>query len=540
MPAGSVVVSPSGDDRAAGTVAAPLRTAAAAVRRAPAGGTIVLRAGSYRETLGVLHKKLTFQPYPGEKAWFKGSVVVSSWLRDGAAWRHDNWAPALCRTCFLPSIIDKAAPLAGLPDMVFVDGVSLPQVARQDELRPGTFRVDTGARVLWLGSDPTGHQVEATRLDRLVQFGEGSDGSVLQGLGVAGYGSDQQYGEHGGMITINAPRVVLRNDVIVHSASSGVQVYKPDAVVENSVLSHNGLVGLVTNRAHRLRLVGNTVEDNNVDRFTLSGDAVGAAGVKVARSADVYVADNLFRRNHGSGWWCDLGCSDATVVRNVAVANEVNGLYYEVSSGALISSNVLRDNGKRGLKISSSDRVRVWSNTFVGNPVSLGIYGDPRSVSFDRYAASLHQPWRPIDLEVVNNLFASGDRSDSPYLLTEDQPPYRTNAQQMLKRLDGNVYVRPEEGRPATLVSWWNGPGNVSELRTVADIIALTGHEVHGSETIGAVDHMFVAPDRGDYLLQPDAPGRRAGLPLPPEVATAVGARPGTTPFAGAVVAPRR
>lgn len=540
MPAGSIVVAPTGDDGAAGTVGAPLRTAAAAVTRAPAGGTVVLRAGTYREDLGVLHKKVTLQPYAGEKVAVKGSVVVSGWKRDGAGWRHDDWAPDLCRNCYLPSILDPAHPLAGQPDMVFVDGTALRQVADARQLKPGTFRVDPAARTLWIGTDPGGRQVEASTMRRMIQFGKDADGSVLQGLTVAQYASNQQYGENGAMITVNAPKVVLRDDVIVDSASSGVQVWQPDVVVENSVLSRNGLVGLVTNRAHRLRLVGNTVTDNNAERFSLTGDAVGAAGIKVARSADVYVADNVFRDNHGNGWWCDLGCSNATVVRNLAEGNEVAGIYYEVSSGALIASNVLRDNGKRGLKISSSDRVRVWSNTFVGNPVALGVYGDPRPVSFDKYAESLGQPWRPVDLEVVDNLFASGDASDSPYIATEDQPPYRTTAPQMLRRLDGNVYVRGDDGKPQVLVSWWNGPDDTSELRTVTDIVALTGREAHGVEAAGSAESLFVAPQDGDYTLQAGSPGHRAALPLPADVAEAIGVRTGTAPDAGALSGPRR
>ena len=45
VPAGAIVVSPSGNDGAAGTAAAPYKTLTKAASAAPAGATIVLRAG---------------------------------------------------------------------------------------------------------------------------------------------------------------------------------------------------------------------------------------------------------------------------------------------------------------------------------------------------------------------------------------------------------------------------------------------------------------------------------------------------------------
>jgi hypothetical protein len=536
----SLVVAPTGNDRNPGTLTRPLRTVAAAVGKAVAGQPVVLRAGTYRESLGVVRKRLVLQPYPGEQVWLKGSMVVGDWRREGTGWRHDDWSPDLCRTCFLPSIIDPDAPLAGSPDMVFVDGARLTQVATAKQLRAGTFRVDPARKVLWLGSNPTGHTVEATALDMFVQLDTGAEGSVIQGLGIAHYGSNQEYGNRGAMVVINAARVTVRDSVLLSSASSGAAVFQPDVVVQRSVFAHNGLVGLVANRAHRLRFEGNTASDNNVERFALTGDAVGAGGVKIAHTKQPYVADNVFLRNRGNGWWCDLGCSDAVVVRNLAEGNAVNGLYYEVSSRAIIASNVLRGNRLRGLKVSGSDRVRVWSNTFLANGIALGIYGDPRDASTDPYSAALGQSWRPVDLEVANNLFASADKSDQPYLVTEEQRPYRTTASQMLARADGNVYVRGRDGLPRAIVAWWWRPGVVTEYESVLDVLGATGRERHGSEGAAAPAELFTAPDHGDLTLRAGAPGVHAGVPLPADIARAIGVPVTQQPNAGILAPVRR
>src|SRR5690606_35869192 len=72
VPKDALFVSPRGDDSAFGSKDAPLRTLKAAVRAAKAGQTIVLRAGTYREKVGLIGKRLTIQPYPNERVWFKG------------------------------------------------------------------------------------------------------------------------------------------------------------------------------------------------------------------------------------------------------------------------------------------------------------------------------------------------------------------------------------------------------------------------------------------------------------------------------------
>ena len=86
VPAGAVVVSPSGNDSAAGTAAAPYRTLTKAASAAAAGATIVLRAGTYHESVAV-YKRVTIQSWPGETVWLDGSVPVNDWAASGGRWK---------------------------------------------------------------------------------------------------------------------------------------------------------------------------------------------------------------------------------------------------------------------------------------------------------------------------------------------------------------------------------------------------------------------------------------------------------------------
>jgi poly(beta-D-mannuronate) C5 epimerase len=532
VPPDALVVSPAGQDSAPGTAAQPLRSVAAAVDRAPAGGTVVIHGGTYRETLGQLSKRLTIESYPGEQVWLKGSVVVSAWSPSGKRWRHTGWTSDLCQNCFTPAIIDPDHPVAGSPDMVFLDGKSLRQVDKAADVGPGTFFVDRPAKALVLGDAPTGRTVEATKFDRLAQFDSAAaGGSVFRGIGVAQYGSNQDYGKHGAMLVVNAPNVTVDNTTFAWSASSGLAVFQPGVQVSASSFSDNGLVGLVANRADRLRLTGNTFTANNQEHFSLSGDAIGAAGAKVTRTKSPYVADNKFVGNIGSGWWCDLGCTDATVIRNLAKDNVVNGLYYEVSSRALIASNVLDGNGARGLKLSSADQVRVYQNTFLGNAVSLGLYNDKRSPDSDPYSAQAGLSWRTTGTVLVNNFYAQ-EESGNPVVESADYKADSESDRAFVATSDGNAYLRTKAEDPAPLLTWCGDGGVSKEYGSLAEFSHASGSDTH-SLTRDLTTSPFKTPAKNDYSLLPGAPGLSAGRPLPVDIVAALGVHPAPAPNIG-------
>lgn len=530
VPDGAIFVAPDGRDSGAGTKDSPLRSLSAAIDRAPAGATVVLRGGTYRESAGTVRKRVTIQSYPSEAVWLKGSIVVSGWQRDGDVWRHDGWTAELCHDCYTPGIIDDRYPHAGRPDMVFVDGTPLRQVGSPGEVGPGTFYVDKAGDALLIGDDPGGRTVESTAFDKLLQFdGAAAAGSVIRGIGIAQYGSNQDYGNDGAMVMVNSPDVRLENSTFGWSASSGAAIFQPGGTVSGSSFVDNGLVGLVANRADDLRMTGNVFARNNQERFALGGNAIGAAGAKITRTKRPYVADNQFRDNLATGWWCDLGCSDATVIRNVSTGNAVNGLYYEVSARAVIASNLVAGNGARGLKVSSSDRVRVYHNTFADNPVNIGLYNDERDPSFDPYSEQLGMTWATTDTVLVNNLHAlgagdqlamdSGDGKDSP-----PRSPF-------VSRSDGNAYLRTGD-RPGVLLSWSRGSGEIVEYRSLAELRKATGHEAHGLAG-SSRPSPFADAARGNYTLRAGALGSRAGVPIPGEAAAALDVPPDPHPDIG-------
>jgi hypothetical protein len=417
--------------------------------------------------------------------------------------------------------------------MAFLNNSQLRQVGRVADVVAGTFFVDETGHNLILGDNPAGRTVEATAFDRLLQLDPGAAGSVIRGIGVEEYASNQDYGSHGAMIVDNAPGVTLAEDTFALSASSGVAVFQPDSTVTGSTAVDNGLVGLLANRADGLRLTRNTFSANNQQHFALSGDAIGAAGAKITRTRSPYVADNYFTDNIGTGWWCDLGCTNATVVRNIATGNKVHGLFYEVSSTALIASNVVADNAGDGVKLSSADHIRVYDNTFADNGTALGIYNDPRAPDTDPYSQQLGLTWVTTNLALVNNYYADPAAHD-PIIVSAD---YKTTPHvgPFVSTSDGNAYQRPAANTP--LLSWVTAPGTTQDYANLGAFQA-AGFDKHGlAGDLATIP--FIDPGQQDYLLNTGALGIGAGLPLPADVAAAIGIPITAHPNIGVLARPR-
>jgi hypothetical protein len=120
-------VSPSGNDGAAGTAAAPFRTIAHALAAMSPGDRCVLRAGTYREEVRVEKPNLTLAAAPGERVLLTGcdEIAAAGWtpLRVADSGVTVQTAPAPARVWQL--FLDGApAPLARFPDKT-ADALSL-------------------------------------------------------------------------------------------------------------------------------------------------------------------------------------------------------------------------------------------------------------------------------------------------------------------------------------------------------------------------------------------------------------------------------
>jgi parallel beta-helix repeat protein len=532
VPAGAIIVSPTGNNAAAGTQAAPLQTLNGAVARAGSGATIVLRAGTYHESVVIPpDKRLAVQAWPGEAVWLDGSSPVTGWAASGARWVKTGWtlkfdhSPTYTRGA--PDnggdwgFIDPSYPMAAHPDQIWIDGAAQRQVATLAQVGPGTFFHDETANQLWLGTDPTGKGVRASTLQTALMVR--SAGSSLRGFGVRRYAPSVP---DMGAVTLEEPNILAENLVVSDNSTTGIEVGSgttPGVVLRNLYVARNGMLGISGNYADNLTIDKVLSEYNNTERFN---QAPVSGGAKITRSRGIAVWHSVFRGNYGPGLWMDESDYNITIQGNEMRNNYGHGTSLEISAAATFANNIVTGNGGFGIKINNTANVSVWNNTFVGNDRSINLVQDDRLPSTANTAGrDKRQPfpdptmtWLNGNAVIANNIVAS-QKSGICMICVEDYSHVRS-AEQMVVTTNSNVYQRPNASLPTYLVVWSRGPGDPWAFASFSDVRNVIHQEAQG-QIINSAGYV-------------DATGKVIGsisntaTPIPANIATITGVAAGT------------
>lgn len=529
----TIVVSPRGGDAARGA-SGQTRSIQAAIDQAASGDTVVVRGGTYHETVTVpAGKDITLTAAPGERVWLDGSEPVTSWQRATEGWVHHGWTVTFDHsptyTWGAPdgtdpdwSFVNPAHPMAAHPDQVWVDGRAQEQVSSRAELRPGTFFVDEGSDDLLLGSDPSGRTVLASTLAKALSVR--AAGTTIAGIGVRRFAPSVP---HMGAVTVEAPGVTLERMVVRDNATTGLFVAAAGAELDRVAVRGNGMLGLGATYADGIRVLGLVSRRNNTELFNA---APVAGGVKIDRTRGILVSGADIRHNAASGLWFDESARDITVLDSTIRDNARHGLSLEISAGATVADNVIAGNDGFGIKVNDTSDVAIWNNTIVDNDRPVNIVQDDRDANDPNTPG--HDPRDPVPapgmtwingpVEVHNNLLDRG-RSDANCLLCVEDYSGRFTADQLGVSTSGNVYARASRSAPTWLVVWSRGRGNPAVFTTLDDFNRASGQEGRRLELTGR--------PAVTATLRPTSEVRAASasvaLPLPTTVARALGRTPG-------------
>lgn len=532
VPAGAVIVSPTGSDSGPGNEAAPLATVTRALAVVPDGGTVVLRGGTYHESLTIQGKTVTIQNYPGEAAWLDGSVPVSGWVADGGVWRKDGWttrfdsSPTYTRGApdgTSPGwqfVNTSTYPMAAHPDQVFVDGKALRQVQDRDQVSAGTFFLDTSTSQLYLGSNPDGHTVDASTLIKAMTI-RGAN-SVIRGIGIRRY-SPSVF--HVGAVTVEAQGVRLENVALMDSATTGLSVQKPDVTLDRVTVERSGMLGIQSRYADRETFSSVLVANNNVEHFNISPNA---GGVKITSTRGITVRNSSISNNLGHGFWEDMSCYDTVIRASQFNGNAGDGLFLELSAKAVIGDSLVSGNQGFGIKVNNTSNVRIWNNTLTQNGRALNLVQDSRR-NTDRSDPAVdsriswpdpEMPWTLGPVTVRNNVVADPNSSASCLLCVEDYS--RTmSAEQMGVTANADVYHRPDNSSPTWLALWSRANVNVNPytFTSLPSLASTTGQERQGREYVGST----IVDSSGDLAPSVESSASTIAEPLPSDVASAIG-----------------
>jgi hypothetical protein len=542
IPAGALFVAPNGRDTNAGTQAAPFLTLTHVVAVAPSGATIVLRAGTYRERVPNIYRKVTLQPYPHERVWLNGSVVVSGfgYHPSNGFWSH-AWTSSLCHTCYPAAAIDPNYPAAGLPDQVFFDGTPLQQVSAPTALRAGKFYVDLTSHLLWVGSNPGGHVVESTGYDRAIEIDTaGAAGSAVRGLGFRDYGPHYNM-DLPAMVVVTSPNVTLDHDTFAWSAGRGLSVLAAGGSVTDDLFLYNGLNGFHANAADNLDFERNRIAYSNEEHFSIvPSSSAQIGGAKITTTQHAVVRSNLVTDNWCNGLWVDVSSYDAVIADNAVLRNAGQGIGFEISAKGVIAGNVSADNGRDGIKVSGATNVDVWNNTLVRNGwAQLGVYEDPRHNTNPAQVA-LGITWDTARVTAFNNVLEATSTATHPVLESFDASnPRWTTTTAMLVADDDNLWGRPVATAPTLMASWQRNLTTTSRFATLPALQSGVAREGSGRSADGVpLTTLFVDPAHDDFTLASGSLAAVAGAALPASVAAAIGVPAGLVPPLGALAVP--
>ncbi|WP_192808676.1 right-handed parallel beta-helix repeat-containing protein [Actinomadura montaniterrae] len=491
VPPGAVFVAPGGDDQAAATRQAPLRTLGAAVAKAPVGGTIVLRGGTYHESVKVPEgRHVTIQSAPHEVVWLDGSSPVTGWRSENGAWVRDGWTTRLDASPTYtkgaePSddpafqFVSPDHPMAAHPDQLWVDGAPQTQVGSRAEVRKGKFYVDEATQRLYMGSVPRGHDVRASTLGKALTLR--ADNSTLRGIGVRRYATSLP---ELGSVRITGQGDTLENVTVTDSATTGLSVTGPNARIRRVTTSGNGMLGVHGNYADDLRMESVRTEHNNLEHFQY---APVSGGMKITRSRRVALIDSVVADNLGKGVWLDESVYDITITGDQILRNADHGISLELSAKAVVARNVFTGNAGDGLSITNTSDVRIEKNTMSGNGRTIELVqdsrtpGDPRVPGRDPRNAvpDPAMTWRIQKITIRGNRL-SRPRPATPCLLCVRGVVRRKPGGTMGVSTDGNVYVRSDPSTPRSLISWSGPGGPATEFQKLDQFRSLTGQEAHG------------------------------------------------------------
>lgn len=327
-----------------------------AVATAPNGTAFCIEAG--------LHRLQSAQPKRGQRFFGEPGAILSGaailagfravdgvWVTAGIA--APGPANGVCKTGY---------GACQWPEALFLDGKPLQAVADRAQLRPGRFFHDRLRNEFLIAEAPEGRLVEVARA-RYALFGAAADVTV-QGLVFEKYANPPQEGAVRG----DGPNWRIEDCDFRLNSGAGVSV-GPNGQVLRSRIHDNGQIGATADGTDIL-FEGNEIFGNNRSGFDPSWDA---GGIKVTVSQNVIFRNNNVHHNDGPGLWCDESCVNTTFEGNRVAYNSSAGIFFELSSKAVIRNNVLWQNNQAGapwywgaeIQIAASEQALVHDNVLV-------------------------------------------------------------------------------------------------------------------------------------------------------------------------------
>ncbi|HVU19387.1 MAG TPA: right-handed parallel beta-helix repeat-containing protein [Rhizomicrobium sp.] len=333
----------------------------AAVDAYPGGTTFHLTAGVYR--IQSVNPKAGDAFIGDAGAELNGAKVLTEFDRDGALYvaRDQPVDP----NTQIQGVCRHGYPRCGYPQDLYFDGRPLRAVAKKSKVVPATFFYDYEHDTVYFADDPTGHTVELSF--RPFAFGGKAKDVTVQNLIVENYAcADQQgaIGDHG-----QGKSWEITDNEVRWNHGVGISA-PPQTETKRNFVHHNGDLGVGAGSG------SGALQDNEIAFNVWNGTDCNweCGGVKWAQVTEWFVTGNYVHDNQGDGLWADIDSGQMLFDSNRIEHNLLAGISFEISGPAIISNNILRDNGAKTFNWGWDGQIQIqnsWGVEVYGNTVDL-------------------------------------------------------------------------------------------------------------------------------------------------------------------------
>ncbi|WP_307893457.1 right-handed parallel beta-helix repeat-containing protein [Bacillus swezeyi] len=375
--ANCLYVSPDGNDQNEGTKEKPFHTLAHAAKEAVAGTTVMIREGTYHETLDVKHsgtdgKPVTFRNYENEKVVMSGESVADAEYETPLIRIHNKQYITISGLTMKDlSVSSEEATAMG----IYVSGSSSHITIKNNHVRDIKTTADEGnahgIAVYGTGSMKD-IKIEGNTVEKLTL---GASEAVVLNGNIDGF-------------TI-AGNVVRDNnnigiDLIGYEGTADRNDFVRNGVVENNTVSHNSTYGnpaygddysaggIYVDGGQSIEIKKNTVYGNDIGIEATSEH-------KGKYAADIQITDNTVYQNAYTGISIGGydkergGTIDSVISHNIVYRNDTKGLY----GGQLLLQYDTKNNKIEKNIMTASDSRLFIANDFTkneGNTVNHNVY----------------------------------------------------------------------------------------------------------------------------------------------------------------------
>ncbi|MCC6443594.1 MAG: right-handed parallel beta-helix repeat-containing protein [Armatimonadetes bacterium] len=486
---------PGASDENPGVADRPLKTINRAARLAKAGDTVIIKAGTYRESVrleysGTAQAPISFVADPAGSVVVTGADVITGWKKvDGEApiyrapWAHQ----------FAIDIRDGKPvehhpaddPLWGRAEQVIADGRQLLHVLNLADLKKkwkehseapakgqpspvlkqpvaglggpfeGMFWADTAGKYLYLwlsdGSDPSQRRVEAATRGQIFGVNPWESERGVENVHVRGliFRCGATFPQRAA-VWLHGKNNLLEGCLIEQMSGAGVSV---GGSMRRCIVRGCGQVG---GGAGGSGFVNEEClwEGNCWKPINRGWDA---GGFKITDVDGGLFRRCVFRHNGGPGLWLDIDVRNVVITECVFQGNEGSGLFVEISRDITVTRNLAVENAlavgpegwaSSGILIAESMNCVVASNTCVGNKDGITFREQgPRSLKTpDRGELPYHNKGNTVIANVCafNRGYQLGLWYDNAFFgwHPAEKEKYKTEAAygRYLKTIPGEIY----------------------------------------------------------------------------------------------------